>query len=163
MDFAGAARRGGSAIGAAPRGASAGAACLVARRGASGLGCCCGRSGWAQRPLLCPPGPAAAARSAAPRRPATPPSLPPGVLNALLARDPAARRRSIALRTYAVIPLADDCGILQWVDNLVAFKVGRRGAAAPATHACMGFVWARRWRVLVGLDQEAAPRPALQA
>ncbi|KIZ00100.1 hypothetical protein MNEG_7860 [Monoraphidium neglectum] len=45
-----------------------------------------------------------------------------GVLNALMARDPAARRRSIALRTYAVLPLADDCGILQWVDNLVAFK-----------------------------------------
>jgi hypothetical protein len=53
---------------------------------------------------------------------------PPGVLNALLARDAAARRRSIALRTYAVIPLADDCGILQWVDNLVAFKVGGGGA-----------------------------------
>lgn len=47
-----------------------------------------------------------------------------GVLNALLARDPAARRRCIALRTYAVLPLADDCGILQWVNNLVPFKVG---------------------------------------
>lgn len=50
-----------------------------------------------------------------------------GVLNALLARDTAARRRAVALRTYSVIPLADDCGILQWVDNLVPFKVMTRG------------------------------------
>jgi hypothetical protein len=45
-----------------------------------------------------------------------------GVLNALLARDPAARRRGLGLRTYAVLPLADDCGVLQWVEHLVPFK-----------------------------------------
>jgi serine/threonine-protein kinase ATR len=45
-----------------------------------------------------------------------------GTLNALLARQPQARRRGLCLRTYAVLPLTDDCGILQWVDNLVPFK-----------------------------------------
>lgn len=33
-----------------------------------------------------------------------------------------ARRRGLALRTYGVLPLTDDCGILQWVNNLVPFK-----------------------------------------
>jgi hypothetical protein len=47
---------------------------------------------------------------------------PTGTLNALLARQPQARRRGLCLRTYAVLPLTDDCGILQWVDNLVPFK-----------------------------------------
>lgn len=45
-----------------------------------------------------------------------------GVLNALMARNPASRRRNIALRTYAVLPLTEDCGILQWINNLVPFK-----------------------------------------
>lgn len=61
----------------------------------------------------------------APRPPTPAPTrVPPfpGVLNALMARDAAARRRGLSLRTYAVLPLQDDCGILQWVDNLVPFK-----------------------------------------
>lgn len=58
------------------------------------------------------------------------------MLNALLARDPASRRRSLGLRTYAVIPLADDCGILQWVEHLVAFKVG--GGFTVFSSACLG-------------------------
>eukprot|EP00878_Enallax_costatus_P022474 GHUV01023843.1.p1 GENE.GHUV01023843.1~~GHUV01023843.1.p1 ORF type:complete len:1333 (+),score=447.74 GHUV01023843.1:514-3999(+) len=45
-----------------------------------------------------------------------------GTLNALLARQPQARRRGLSLRTYAVLPLTNDCGILQWVNNLVPFK-----------------------------------------
>jgi phosphatidylinositol kinase/protein kinase (PI-3 family) len=44
------------------------------------------------------------------------------VLNDLLGRELASRRRGLALRTYAVIPLAEECGILQWVNGLVAFK-----------------------------------------
>eukprot|EP00775_Hariotina_reticulata_P013107 gene13107-13235_t len=46
-----------------------------------------------------------------------------GTLNALLARQPQAQRRGLSLRTYAVLPLTDDCGILQWVNNLVPFKI----------------------------------------
>jgi hypothetical protein len=38
---------------------------------------------------------------------------PAGTLNALLARQPQAQRRGLSLRTYAVLPLTDDCGILQ--------------------------------------------------
>eukprot|EP00883_Tetradesmus_obliquus_P008640 jgi/Sobl393_1/19368/SZX76090.1 len=45
-----------------------------------------------------------------------------GTLNALLARQPQARRRGLCLRTYAVLPLTDDCGLLQWVEHLVPFK-----------------------------------------
>lgn len=45
-----------------------------------------------------------------------------GTLNALFARQPQARRRGLSLRTYAVLPLTNDCGILQWVNNLVPFK-----------------------------------------
>ncbi|KAF5827558.1 kinase-like domain-containing protein [Dunaliella salina] len=45
-----------------------------------------------------------------------------GVANSLFAAAVAFRRRSLKLRTYSVIVLAEDCGILQWVNNLVSFK-----------------------------------------
>jgi hypothetical protein len=45
-----------------------------------------------------------------------------GVLNDLLGREIASRRRGLRLRTYAVLPLTEDCGILQWVNGLVPFK-----------------------------------------
>ena len=48
-----------------------------------------------------------------------------GVLNSLFAREGASRRRHLALRTYAVIPLKEDCGILEWVNHLAPFKVKR--------------------------------------
>ncbi len=45
-----------------------------------------------------------------------------GLLNALFAGDAASRRRGLRIRTYAVVALTEDCGILQWVDGLTPFK-----------------------------------------
>ena len=39
------------------------------------------------------------------------------VLNRLLSKDPASRRRDLYIRTFAVIPLTEDCGLVQWVPN----------------------------------------------
>lgn len=38
-------------------------------------------------------------------------------VNSLLARDPAARRRALAIRTYRVVPLTPDSGVLEYVGN----------------------------------------------
>ncbi len=45
-----------------------------------------------------------------------------GVLNELFAGDAGSRRRGLRLRTYAVIALNDDCGLLQWVEGLLPLK-----------------------------------------
>uniref|UniRef100_A0A7R9VTK1 Serine/threonine-protein kinase ATR n=1 Tax=Chlamydomonas euryale TaxID=1486919 RepID=A0A7R9VTK1_9CHLO len=44
------------------------------------------------------------------------------MLNSLFNKHAASRRRNLRMRTYAVLPLTEDCGILQWVNNLNAFK-----------------------------------------
>ena len=43
--------------------------------------------------------------------------------NALLTRDARARRRGLALRTYAVLPLTEDCGIPQVLVIVFCFGV----------------------------------------
>ncbi|GFR46172.1 hypothetical protein Agub_g7700, partial [Astrephomene gubernaculifera] len=53
-----------------------------------------------------------------------------GLLNALFLGHDASRRRGLRLRTYAVVVLTEDCGILQWVNGLVPFK-----AAVEDTYA----------------------------
>ena len=45
-----------------------------------------------------------------------------GVLNGLFSKGDMSRRRGLHVRTYAVLPLTDDCGILQWLNNLNPFK-----------------------------------------
>ena len=40
-----------------------------------------------------------------------------GVINRLLQEDPEGRRRCVRLRTFSVICLNEECGILEWVDN----------------------------------------------
>ena len=44
------------------------------------------------------------------------------VVNRLLKKDPEARKRRLRLRTYAVIPMNEECGILEWVENTVGFR-----------------------------------------
>lgn len=44
------------------------------------------------------------------------------MINKLLKKDPESRRRQLYLRTYAVIPVNEECGIIQWVNNTVAFR-----------------------------------------
>ena len=38
-----------------------------------------------------------------------------GMINRLLQNDPAGRARKLRLRTYAVICLDEECGVLEWV------------------------------------------------
>ncbi len=45
-----------------------------------------------------------------------------GVVNRLLARDNAGRRRKLRLRTYSVICLNEECGIIEWVQGTTAFR-----------------------------------------
>ena len=44
------------------------------------------------------------------------------VLNRLLARDPSSRKRRLYLRTFAVIPLTEDCGLIEWVPNTTGLR-----------------------------------------
>ena len=37
------------------------------------------------------------------------------MINRLLQKDPAGRARKLRLRTYAVICLNEECGVLEWV------------------------------------------------
>eukprot|EP01105_Mastigella_eilhardi_P005361 TRINITY_DN170_c0_g1_i2.p1 TRINITY_DN170_c0_g1~~TRINITY_DN170_c0_g1_i2.p1 ORF type:complete len:1419 (-),score=311.12 TRINITY_DN170_c0_g1_i2:111-4367(-) len=39
------------------------------------------------------------------------------VVNKLLKNDPDARKRKLYLRTYAVIPLNEECGLIEWVEH----------------------------------------------
>ena len=44
------------------------------------------------------------------------------MLNRLLARDPSSRKRRLYLRTFAVLPLTEDCGIIEWVPNTTGLR-----------------------------------------
>jgi len=44
------------------------------------------------------------------------------LVNKLLLRDPDCRRRQLHIRTYAVIPLNEECGLLEWVPNTTGFR-----------------------------------------
>ncbi|XP_071509803.1 serine/threonine-protein kinase ATR-like [Diadema antillarum] len=40
-----------------------------------------------------------------------------GIINKCLRKDVESRRRELHIRTYAVIPLNEECGLIQWVNN----------------------------------------------
>ncbi|KAJ3291727.1 serine/threonine-protein kinase M1 [Borealophlyctis nickersoniae] len=44
------------------------------------------------------------------------------MINKLLKKDPEARKRGLHIRTYAVIPLNEECGLIEWVPNTVGFR-----------------------------------------
>jgi serine/threonine-protein kinase ATR len=44
------------------------------------------------------------------------------VINRVLQRDPAGRQRRLRLRTYSVVCLNEECGLLEWVPNTTAFR-----------------------------------------
>ncbi len=46
-----------------------------------------------------------------------------GVLNRVLARDAASRRRRLYLRSFAVVPLTEDCGLIEWVPHTVGLRI----------------------------------------
>lgn len=45
-----------------------------------------------------------------------------GVLNRLFLEDPRARRRGLSLRRFAVLPLTEDCGLVEWVPHTVGLR-----------------------------------------
>jgi serine/threonine-protein kinase ATR len=44
------------------------------------------------------------------------------MINRFLKRDVAASKRRLYIRTYAVIPLNEECGLIEWVNNLKTFR-----------------------------------------
>lgn len=45
-----------------------------------------------------------------------------GLINKLFSRDPACSQHRLAIRTYAVVPLNEECGLLEWVPNTHGFR-----------------------------------------
>ncbi|XP_068202044.1 serine/threonine-protein kinase ATR [Palaemon carinicauda] len=39
-------------------------------------------------------------------------------INRCLLRDPESRKRDLHIRTYAVVPLNEECGLIEWIENL---------------------------------------------
>ncbi|KAM6960680.1 serine/threonine-protein kinase ATR [Aplochiton taeniatus] len=44
------------------------------------------------------------------------------LINKCLRKDAESRRRELFIRTYAVIPLNEECGIIEWVNNTAGFR-----------------------------------------
>lgn len=44
------------------------------------------------------------------------------MINRSLKRDPEASRRQLYIKTYAVVPLNEECGIIEWVDGLKTLR-----------------------------------------
>ncbi|KAI9206311.1 uncharacterized protein BJ171DRAFT_28115 [Polychytrium aggregatum] len=44
------------------------------------------------------------------------------MINKLLKKNPDSRRRGLHIRTYAVVPLNEECGLIEWVNNTVGFR-----------------------------------------
>ncbi|CAH0564186.1 unnamed protein product [Brassicogethes aeneus] len=44
------------------------------------------------------------------------------IVNQLLSREPEARQRRLNIRLYSVAPLNEECGLIEWVNNLVGLR-----------------------------------------
>lgn len=44
------------------------------------------------------------------------------LINRYLVRDPDSRKRNLHIRTYGVIPLNEDCGLIEWIPNLMGLR-----------------------------------------
>jgi len=44
------------------------------------------------------------------------------ILNKLLKKNPDSRKRNLLIRTYAVTPLNEECGIIEWVKNSLCYR-----------------------------------------
>lgn len=44
------------------------------------------------------------------------------IVNQLLSREPESRQRRLHIRLYSVSPLNEECGLIEWVPNLVAYR-----------------------------------------
>ena len=45
------------------------------------------------------------------------------LLNRTLAREPASRKRRLYLRSFAVLPLTEDCGLIEWVPHTTGLRI----------------------------------------
>ncbi|TBU47261.1 hypothetical protein BD309DRAFT_856414 [Dichomitus squalens] len=66
------------------------------------------------------------------------------ILNKLLRKDSASRRRQLNIRTYGVVSLNEECGLIQWVPNTVPVR------------PILQTLYARRGRQLWGNDVKVA-------
>ncbi|WAR55831.1 hypothetical protein PtB15_6B574 [Puccinia triticina] len=53
------------------------------------------------------------------------------MINKLLKKDSESRRRNLHIRTYAVVVLNEECGLLEWVSNTIPFRHILAGLYAP--------------------------------
>lgn len=44
------------------------------------------------------------------------------IVNNYLHVNPESRARRLCIRTYSVVPLNEECGIVEWVNNLVGLR-----------------------------------------
>lgn len=44
------------------------------------------------------------------------------IVNKYLQNDPESRQRRLYIRTYSVVPLNEECGLIEWVPNLVGYR-----------------------------------------
>ncbi|KAJ8680180.1 hypothetical protein QAD02_015967 [Eretmocerus hayati] len=45
------------------------------------------------------------------------------IVNKYLQKDPESRRRRLYIRTYGVVPLNEECGLVEWVSNLIGYRM----------------------------------------
>ncbi|KAG0007083.1 serine/threonine-protein kinase M1 [Modicella reniformis] len=45
-----------------------------------------------------------------------------GFVNMFLRKDPETSKRCLYIRTYAVVPLNEECGLIEWVHNTIPFR-----------------------------------------
>ena len=43
-------------------------------------------------------------------------------VNRLLMKNPASRSRGLNIRTYTVVPLNEECGLIEWIPNLSGMR-----------------------------------------
>ncbi|GAX74920.1 hypothetical protein CEUSTIGMA_g2366.t1 [Chlamydomonas eustigma] len=77
-----------------------------------------------------------------------------GMLNSLFNRGDAPRRRNLKIRTYAVLPLTEDCGILQWINHLYPYK-----AACEDTYTAEGVYKRREMHAYLKKVYQDSPGP----
>ena len=44
------------------------------------------------------------------------------LISRYLVRDPESRKRNLHIRSYAVVPLNEECGLIEWIPNLVGLR-----------------------------------------
>ncbi len=44
------------------------------------------------------------------------------LISRYLVRDPESRKRNLRIRTYAVVPLNEECGLIEWIPNLIGLR-----------------------------------------